>query len=244
MTRFAKTLLASALMAGAAAAQAEISANVALTSDYKFRGVSQTDAQMALQGGFDFSHESGFYAGTWASNVDSRFFSGDGQADPQLEVDLYAGFSGESDGIGYDVGVLRYVYPGYDDSDTTELYVGGSYGPVSATLYYSNELNFIGVDESAWYLNVGAEMEVAEGVSLSASVGYSWGDAWETLGKASGTSEDAYFDYSIGVSGSAAGVDLSLAFVGADDNGKDIFGGNPAEKLTEGKLILTVSKSM
>jgi hypothetical protein len=71
-----KTLIATALLASSSAAMAEISANVTLASDYVFRGVSQTDNQMAIQGGFDWGHDSGFYVGTWASNVDSQFFGG------------------------------------------------------------------------------------------------------------------------------------------------------------------------
>ncbi len=241
MKQYTKTLLASALIAGAGVAQAEVSGNVALTSDYKFRGVSQTDNQMALQGGFDYEHESGFYAGTWASNVDSNFFAGAGSSDPQIELDVYAGFSGEAGDIGYDVGVLRYFYPGFSDAATTEVYVGGSYGMFSASLAYSNELSFILIDESAWYFNVGAEFEVSEGITVSAGVGYSWGDAWDDLGKAAGVSADSYIDYSIGVSGSAAGVDLGLSYVGSDDDAEDMFGD---DDITKGKLVLTISKSL
>jgi len=106
-----KTLIATAMLATTSVAQAEISANVAMASDYVFRGLSQTDNQMALQGGFDYEHDSGLYIGTWASNVSQDFFNEDGSNDPQLEVDLYAGYSGEIGVIGYDVGYLRYQYP-------------------------------------------------------------------------------------------------------------------------------------
>ncbi len=86
-----KTLIATAMLATTATAQAEISGNVSMASDYIFRGVSQTDNQMAVQGGFDYEHESGAYIGTWASNVDSNFF--DNHTDPEIELDLYAGYS-------------------------------------------------------------------------------------------------------------------------------------------------------
>ena len=113
-----KTLIATALLASSSAALAEISANVTLASDYVFRGVSQTDNQLAIQGGFDWGHDSGFYVGTWASNVDSQFFGG--ATDPQIELDLYAGFANEfSNGLGYDLGYLRYQYPGGGDSIPT-----------------------------------------------------------------------------------------------------------------------------
>ena len=110
-----KTLIASAVLAATStAAMAEISGNVSMVSDYAFRGVSQTDNQMAIQGGFDYAHESGFYVGTWASNVDSNFLGGDG-VDPQIELDLYAGYGMElANGVGLDFGVLQYFYPGSD----------------------------------------------------------------------------------------------------------------------------------
>ena len=106
-----KTLIAATMLASTSVAQAEISANVALATDYVFRGVSQTDNQFAIQGGFDWAHDSGFYLGTWASNVDSNFFGG--ATDPQIELDLYGGFANEfGNGFGYDLGYLRYQYPG------------------------------------------------------------------------------------------------------------------------------------
>ena len=86
-----KTLIATAVMAATStAALADITGNVAMTSDYVFRGISQTDNQMAIQGGLDYAHESGIYVGTWASNVSPDFFNGAGN-DPQIELDLYGG---------------------------------------------------------------------------------------------------------------------------------------------------------
>jgi uncharacterized protein (TIGR02001 family) len=83
-----KTLIATALMAAiSTTALADISGNVGMTSDYVFRGISQTDNQMAIQGGLDYEHPSGLYVGTWASNVSSDFFNGTGN-DPQIELDL------------------------------------------------------------------------------------------------------------------------------------------------------------
>ena len=236
--RIKQTALAVALAAATlGTAQAEISGNVTLASDYRFRGVSQTDNQMALQGGLDWSHASGFYVGTWASNVDSNFFSGT-STDPQLEWDLYVGYSGELGAIGYDVGVIRYIYPGYDDANTTELHVGVSYSlsdsvSVGADLYYSPELNFIGIDESAWYFAVNAEVGLAQGFTFSASVGRSFGDAYDTA------ATDAYTDWSVGVSKDVAGVTLGLSWIGTDGNGEDNFG-----DVADGTFVFTVSKSM
>jgi uncharacterized protein (TIGR02001 family) len=89
----------------------EFSANVALSTDYMYRGGSQTKEQPAISGGFDYAHSSGFYAGLWASNVDF----GDSA---NIEIDYYGGVAGKfSNGIGWDVGGLYYQYPGVKDID-------------------------------------------------------------------------------------------------------------------------------
>lgn len=242
MKIFAKTLTAGALLSATGIAAAEVSGNVALATDYMFRGVSQTDNQMALQGGFDYAHDGGFYIGTWASNIDSNFFSGT-STDPQLEVDLYAGFAGEMGAIGYDVGVIQYFYPGYDDANTTEFYIGGSYSindafSVNAKFVYADELSFVGVDEDGTYFSLGADYSVNDNLSLSAAVGWSSGDAFDTLG--AGTGSDSYMDYSVGVSTAFAGVDVGLSYVDTDGDAEDLFGNS----VTDGRVVLSISKSL
>jgi len=232
-----KTLIAGAVLAATStAAMAEISGNVSLLSDYAFRGVSQTDEQMALQGGLDYAHESGFYLGTWASNVDSSFFN-DAQ-DPQLEVDVYAGFSGElANGIGYDLGILHYDYPGSDSSDTDELYISGSMAGFTVSLNYSDELAFLGSTESAWYLAAGYEMSLANDIGLALHIGLSDGDAFD--GGAGAAFNDSYVDWSIGVSKTVAGVDLGLTYVDSDADDANYFG-----DLAEGRIVFSVGKSL
>jgi uncharacterized protein (TIGR02001 family) len=212
---FKKTLIASALLVGSSAALAEISGNVTMATDYIFRGISQTDNQLAIQGGLDYAHDSGFYLGTWASNIDSDFFNpGDGH-DPQIELDLYGGYSGElANGIGYDLGYIRYEYPGYGAADTNEVYLGGSFNNFSAKLVYSDELAFFASKESAWYLSGGYDMELPEGFGLSASLGYSFGDAFDN-NDGDGLN-DSYLDWSIGISKTVAGVDLGLTYTDVD----------------------------
>jgi len=107
MKKLTQALLATGLISAAFSVQAQespISANVALTSDYIYRGVSQTSGGSAIQGGFDFASESGFYVGTWASSI---------TFDDSIEIDYYGGFSGAlTDEVGYDIGFLYYDYPG------------------------------------------------------------------------------------------------------------------------------------
>lgn len=248
MNPFAKTLIAASLACAAGAASAgDISANVGLASDYMFRGVSQTDNQMALQGGFDWAHDSGVYVGTWASNVDSNFFGG--ANDPQLEVDLYGGYRGTMGAFSYDLGIAGYFYPGADnavadDFETYEFYVGGGYAlsdalSLNAKLFYADELNFSGVSESATYLNLSAAYKMMDNLSLSAGIGFSDGDAFETIGNNNGTGADSYMDYSIGASTSFAGADFSLTYIDSDDDAEDLFGDN----ITDGRAVLKMSKS-
>ena len=88
--------------------------NVGVVSDYRFRGLTQTNYKPALQGGIDFSHKSGFYLGTWASNV-SWVKEFNGANNGTTELDLYGGFKGEiTSGLGFDVGLISYLYPGND----------------------------------------------------------------------------------------------------------------------------------
>ncbi len=105
--KYSRSILASALLAATGVVQAELSANLGVASNYYFRGVTQTDDQAAISGGLDYAHESGFYLGTWASNVD---FGGK----DDVEVDLYAGFGNDigDTGFNYDLSVWYYWYPG------------------------------------------------------------------------------------------------------------------------------------
>ena len=109
---------------------AAVSANVAFASDYVWRGMTQSDAP-AIQGGFDFEAESGFYAGTWGSNV---AFGGAG-----LELDTYAGYSSSTEeGFDYDVGYISYAYPSAG-GDFEEFYFSGSYEGIGFSYYSPTE---------------------------------------------------------------------------------------------------------
>lgn len=152
-------LLASLAASGAVLAQAKapepdytLSANVGVVSDYRYRGISQTRLDPALQGGADFSHKSGFYIGTWASTI--KWIEDTGDIAPQrsidgpVEWDFYGGYKFTVGPVGLDVGVLQYWYVNnelenagggglYKDADTTEVYLAGTIGPVTAKYSYS-----------------------------------------------------------------------------------------------------------
>jgi uncharacterized protein (TIGR02001 family) len=172
------------------------SSNVALTSDYYVRGLSQNWHRPALQGGFDVEHSSGFYAGIWGSNISPNTFP-----DATLEIDYYAGYGGEfgDSGVGYSVGLIGYTYPGgnwgkcvgcttndgvtvADDNswNTYEANFGISYSYFSAQI--STTLgNWFGVDtdtgyddDSKWttYIELNAEYPLTENLTLIGHVGH------------------------------------------------------------------------
>lgn len=232
-----KTLIATALLASTSPVLAEvpdISANATLATDYAFRGISQTNNQFAIQGGFDWASDMGLYVGTWASNVDSQFFGG--ATDPQIELDLYGGYSKElSNGFGYDLGYLRYQYPGGSDFNTNEFYLKGSYKGLSASVNYSPELNFVGVDGSAWYWAAGYDYTFPYEINFSAHVGYNAGQAYSDDDALGGT----YTDWSLGLSKTVVGVDLGLTYVDNNISKSDCGGSN----VCEARVVASIGKS-
>ena len=157
-------------------ASAQLTGNVSLTTNYKFRGQDQDASKVkavkpALQGGFDYAHESGFYIGNWNSSV--NWLAGN-----SLESDIYGGYKGTGGAIGYDVGLLHYNYPRHRlaiSPNTTEIYGALSYSVV--TLKYSHALtNLFGFDDSkgSGYLDLSANFDLGDGWSVVPHVGRQW----------------------------------------------------------------------
>ena len=217
-----------ALMAQTAAPAAPepdytLSANVGVVTDYRYRGISQTRLKPALQGGADFAHKSGFYAGTWASYIK---WIKDAGGDASAEIDIYGGYKFTGGPIGFDVGVLRYLYPNADLSPspfTTEIYAAGTWGP--ATLKYSHAVtNLFGFADSknSYYIDLSAGFETGFwGLTVTPHVGYqkvrhndsaSYTDWSITLGK----------DFGNGFSASLAYVDTDTNAYTSPVNGKNL----------------------
>ena len=181
------------------------------------------DEELAISGSFDYSHASGFYAGTWASNVDF----GD---DTSIEVDIYAGFSSEfgESGVGYDVGVLRYIYPG-EDYDWNEVYASLSYSFFSVGVAHSG--NVYDSSETGTYYSAGFDYDLPAGIALSAGVGFYDYDK--------DVSDDDHTDYRIGLSKEFIGFGFDLTYYGMDNDGEDAYG-----DLADDRIVFTISKSM
>lgn len=219
MKQIKKSLLASAVVAAlgyGGAAAAEVSGSVAFTTDYVFRGVSQTDSAPAVQGSFGYEHASGVYASIWGSSVD------DGIGAAGLEYDLTLGFAKTLDnGLGFDVGIVNYRYPGGDTGtsvDVSEYYAGVSYS-VATLKYYVGDS-----DLNANYLDLSASFELPEGFGVSLHVGQTDPDVGTEV-----------VDYSVSLTKSLAGLDFALTATDTDID-------NPTDA-QDSRVFLSVSKS-
>ncbi|UNK42476.1 TorF family putative porin [Luteimonas sp. S4-F44] len=214
-------LLCAGLLSGSAV-HAQVSGTITLTSDYLFRGITQTDEKPALQGGVEWAHDSGFYAGTWGSSI-SWLADSDPAVSSQLELDGYLGIRGDfgDSGLGWDVGAVHYWYPGrypagFDKADTTELYAGLSWGILSAKYSYAvSDLFGIPDSDGSSNLDLGLGWEFAPGWSLNGAVGKQW-----VAGRA-GTATYAFWSAGVGKAFDN-GFELALTWhdndlVGPDD---------------------------
>jgi uncharacterized protein (TIGR02001 family) len=188
-----------------------------VTSNYVFRGETQTDDGIAVQGGVDFTHESGLYAGVWASNVE------DPGGDKGFEYDLYAGYNFKvNDKVAFDIGYITYQYSSTDAFvETDEIFGGASFYGFSATYYDGNP--DLGPDYS--YIDLKYTLPLPQEFNVHLHYGYK-------------DSDNSFFDAedaSIGVSKEVAGLDLSLTWTTIDyDDGS---------RNDEDELFIAVTKS-
>lgn len=204
------TLTATSIAFFSAASYAEVTANAAASSNYLWRGVTQTSDNAQVSGGIDYSHESGFYAGTWASNVD---FGGD---KPGYELDLYAGFAGDMGEFGYDVGYVYYAYPDAVDSiDFGELYGALSWNWLEGKVsYLSNAQSGATSEEDMIYLELNATFEVLNETELTFHIGNSMGD---TVAEWYGE-DDSYIDYGVSIAKGGFTFGVAQTDLDADDD--------------------------
>lgn len=209
---FAAALLASTAIAAPAHAEDlgggfSVSGNAALVTDYRFRGVSFSDEDIAIQGGIDIEHDSGFYVGTWASSIeDSPVFG-------HTELDVYVGWSGEvTSGLSLDVGVLAYLYPNGNvgDADYVEPYASLTYaiGPAEVTtgVAWAPSQNSIGNDDNLYiYSDVGVGIPGTP-ISVGGHLGY-------TDGSLSIDPDGDYWDWGLSAEAAFGMLSIGVAYV-------------------------------
>ena len=209
-----------------------LTGNVMLASEYLYRGIAQTRGKPAIQGGFDYGHASGLYAGVWGSNIS---WIGDAipGASASLEVDIYGGYKGAISGdLGYDLGVLTYNYPGTGKTvagfqelkqDTTELYGALSWKWLTVKYSHSTSALFgwaktgtlTDKTKGSGYLEVNATYDLGNGWGIAGHAGHQ---------KVKGNSDASYSDYKLGVTKDVGFGSLGLAY--SATNAKDNCSGN------------------
>ena len=237
-TRIAATLLGTALCLPVAAQTASpeaavapptetpehtLTANLGLFSSYRFRGIDQSFGKPALQGGVDYAHASGFYAGNWNSNVSS----GAGFPDGNLEMDFYAGYKKAFGDFGLDLGGIVYYYPGSEGKvlgvgassgavTNKELYIGGSWKFIALKYSYSID-DYFGLrgwdatgastgksTKGTGYLDLSANYDIGDGWGINAHVG--------RLNLKNGYKGD-YTDWKVGVTKDVGGWVFAASYI-------------------------------
>lgn len=240
--------LASPLFANAAEPTPEHSftGNFTIASEYMYRGIAQTNRKPALQGGFDYAHSSGLYAGVWGSNI--SWLSDLGGISSSIELDVYGGYKGSVGDFSYDLGVLTYNYPGsyptgFVDADTTEVYASLGWQWLSAKYSHVTSSHIFG------WVGTGGEKTRGSGY-LELNATFDLGDGWGVTGhvgrqKIKHFSDASYTDWKIGVTKDVGFGVVGLAYV--DTNAKGDAGEpyrNPFNKdLGKARLLLTFGKT-
>jgi uncharacterized protein (TIGR02001 family) len=225
-----------AAQAAAATSPHAFTGNISLVSDYRFRGISQTFAKPALQGGFDYSHASGIYLGNWNSNVNE----GAGFPAANLEMDFYGGWKKSFGDFGIDLGAIYYYYPGSNASATTvpstaitnprpggrthtgrvdnkELYVGASWKWISLKYYHAVDDYFSQPGtENSNYWDLSANYDLGGGWGILGHVGRFRLKGWST---GTDATNGNYTDWKIGVTKDVSGWVFGAAYVDTSSKG-------------------------
>jgi uncharacterized protein (TIGR02001 family) len=216
----AATLSSGTVLAQTAAPAPEytIGYNVGATSDYRVRGLKQNNGNPSIQGGVDFGHKSGLYAGIWGSTVSEWTAS---NSSTNLEMDFYGGYKTELAGVALDFGMIYYNYPGANGtgtnySDTREVYIGAAYGPaafkvsrVMSTNYFAST-SAAGDASGTMYYDLTLSQEVMPKLTASVHAGYT--DYKETACGYCDTGKFSYADYNVGLTYDYEGYMLGVKY--------------------------------
>jgi len=256
-------LAASLVVSGAAFAQtpapaaepSPLSFNISLTSNYKFRGQDQDYTKTrsfkpALQGGVDYAFSNGFYVGNWNSTINWTKYlpSGDNS---KIEIDLYGGYKFKAGPVDLDVGALTYYYPSASGANTTEVYLGAAYGPVSAKYSHTVSKGYFGLGKEylvgegrgTGYLNLAFAQEVMPKVTFKASLGFT-----DLKSAANSAGLPDYMDYSVGAAYDLGdGLSLSGAVVGGNKKSSYLYPASvdtSGKSINKGTLVVTLTKTL
>lgn len=179
MSNYSKTLVLGSVLAAAtmasSAALADVTANIGVTSNYLWRGVTQTANESAVSGGLDYSHESGAYIGTWVSSLGGY----------QYENDVYLGYAGEASDISYDIGYILYRYPVDKDieADFSEVQLSVGYGPLTVYAAKTVSTEASGTDKDGTYMSLNLAGDINKDFGYSITFGsYNGDDVKAALG--------------------------------------------------------------
>lgn len=247
---------APAFAADAPASPHTVAFNVGITSDYIFRGITQTQHDPAIFGGVDYSHASGFYVGAWLSGqswVETGGTAAFGDAyktNSNMELDLYGGYKGAVAGIGYDVGVITYYYPGNEvvgavTPDTTEVYIAGTWKML--TLKYSHVVSdyFIGWGS----VTPGSAYKTSGSNYLELNATHDLGGGWGLLGHIGRQKVErddlnfaSYNDWKVGVTKDVGFGTVTAAYSNTDANDAS-YGNWDGESVGKGAFALSFTKT-
>ncbi len=252
-----------ALAADAPASPHTFTSNVGLVSDYLYRGISQTNAKPAIQGGFDYAHSSGFYAGVWGSSISWMTDAGAGlqvATSSQVELDTYLGFkNGFAGDFTYDVGFLRYNYPAtypvpmnvvigttpWAKGDTNEVY--GALGYKWVTLKYSYSLgNTFALPNArgTGYIDLNVSYPIADtGVTVGAHYGKQTYKGVTADALKLDVLDPTYSDYKLSVSKDFSGFVAGLAYSKTNTRDFGYYSTALNKNLGKGKVVLSVTRT-
>lgn len=222
---------------------AGVSGSVALTSDYIFRGISQTNQEPALQAGIEYAADSGFYVGSWGSNINwlSDLSTPQAPISSSLELDGYAGYRGRfGEAVGFDVGALYYWYPGdypsgFNSADTAELYFGISAGVFSAKYSYAlTDLFGYADSDGSGYLDAAVNWEFVPTWTLNVHGGHQWIE---------NNGDFEYTDWKLGVTRSfESGFAVAIAYTGSDAE-ETLYTNLHGNHIGDDTVVLSLSKT-
>jgi uncharacterized protein (TIGR02001 family) len=220
--------------------------NLNFVSEYRYRGINQTNGSPAIQGGFDWTHTQGFYVGTWASNVS---WLGDLKQSNSLEWDFYGGYKGKIADLPYDVGALYYYYPGTYDAAFTKPSSLELYGALTwkdYTVKYSHAVtNLFGYPDSrsAGYLELNGGFELGGGFNFVGHLGHQMIPS--SAGNSRTRSDCSYSDWKLGVTTDRAGFTWGLAYVDTNARGGtgQCYRNSFDKNLGKSTVVLSVGKT-